>query len=79
MWFRKLIQIAFSMTLASAVVFDVYFLLHPSDKVVFIDIIIEDDAGETEEQEEVVPYQLSKEAVMMDVKVKDIKVCCVFT
>lgn len=57
-------------------VFDVFFFSFlSSDKVVFLDIIIEDDSGETEEPEEVVPYQLSKEAVMMDVKVKDIKVC----
>ena len=47
-----------------------------TDKLVFFDVIIEDDAGETEEQEEVVPYQLTKEAMVMDIKVKDMKVCC---
>lgn len=46
-----------------------------ADKVVFIDIIVEDDSGETEKPSEVVPYQLTKEAVVMDLKVKDIKVC----
>lgn len=46
----------------------------PSDKLVFFDVIIEDDSGETEEPEEIVPYQLSQEALVMDVKVKDIKV-----
>jgi len=37
-------------------------------------VIIEDDSGEKEKQEDVVPYQLSKEAVVMDMKVKDIRV-----
>ena len=42
----------------------------------FFDLIIEDDSGEMEEPEEVVPYQLSQEAIVMDMKVQDIKVCC---
>ena len=37
-------------------------------------MIIEDDDGETEPTEEVVPYQLSKEAIVLDMKVQDIKV-----
>ena len=37
-------------------------------------MIIEDDPGETEPEEEVVPYQLSKEAIVLDMKVQDIKV-----
>lgn len=41
----------------------------------FFDLIIEDDEGETEVPEEIVPYQLSKEAVVLDIKVKDMKVC----
>ena len=45
-----------------------------ADKWVFFDIIIEDDSGETVKPPDVVPYQLSKEAVIMDMKVKDIKV-----
>ena len=44
------------------------------DKVVFFDIIVEDDSGETEKPPDVVPYQLTKGAVMMDMKVKDIMV-----
>lgn len=44
-----------------------------TDKLVFFDLIIEDDSGETEEPEDVVPYQLSREAVGMDLSVKDIK------
>ena len=37
-------------------------------------MIIEDDPGETEPTEEVVPYQLTKDAIVLDVKVQDIKV-----
>ena len=44
------------------------------EKVVFFDVIVEDDAGETEKPEEIIPYQLSKEATMMDMKVQDIMV-----
>lgn len=44
-----------------------------TDKLVFFDLIIEDDSGETEKQEDIVPYQLSKEAVVMQMSVKDIK------
>ncbi len=40
----------------------------------FFDVIIEDDSGETEKQEDVVPYELSQEAMVMDMKVQDIKV-----
>ena len=47
------------------------------EKLLFLDIIIEDDAGEVEEKEEVVPYQLTKEALILDMKVQDIKVCIV--
>ena len=47
-----------------------------TDKLIFFDVIIEDDSGETEEEKEVVPYQLSKEAVVLDMKVLDIKVQC---
>ena len=44
------------------------------EKLIFFDVIIEDDEGETEPQEEVVPYQLSKEAIVLDMKVQDIRV-----
>ena len=40
----------------------------------YFDLIIEDDSGETEKQEDIVPYQLSKEAIVMEMSVKDIKV-----
>jgi hypothetical protein len=45
-----------------------------SEKLIFFDVIIEDDEGETEPPEEVVPYQLSKEAMVLDMKVQDIRV-----
>ena len=45
-----------------------------TEKLIFFDVIIEDDDGETEPPEEVVPYQLSKEAVVLDMKVQDIRV-----
>lgn len=45
-----------------------------TEKLVFFDVIIEDDPGETEMDEEVIPYQLSTEAMAMDMKVQDIKV-----
>ncbi len=39
--------------------------------MVFVDIIIEDDSGEEEEEEDRnLPYELTKEAVVMDMKVK---------
>lgn len=44
------------------------------DKLVFFDVIIEDDSGETEPPEEKIPYQLSKEGIYMDMKVKDLMV-----
>ena len=55
-----------------------YYNLHPPNpshitaKRVFLDVIIEDDEGEVEEV--IVPYQLSKEAVVLEMKVQDIKV-----
>ena len=45
-----------------------------TEKLIFFDVIIEDDSGETEKEKEVVPYQLSKEAIVLDMKVQDIKV-----
>ena len=42
--------------------------------MIFLDIIIDDDSGEKEERKDIVPYQLSKEAVIMDMKVQDITV-----
>lgn len=43
--------------------------------MLFLDVIIEDDKGENEaSEEENVPYDLSKEAVVLDMKVQDIKV-----
>ena len=45
-----------------------------TEKLIFFDVIIEDDDGETEPPEEIVPYQLSKEAVVLDMKVQDIRV-----
>jgi hypothetical protein len=45
-----------------------------SEKLIFFDVIIEDDEGETEPPKEVVPYQLSKEAMVLDMKVQDIRV-----
>lgn len=45
-----------------------------ADKLMFLDIIIEDDVGQEEPDEEIVPYQLSKEAVVLDMKVQDIHV-----
>ena len=42
--------------------------------MLFLDIIIEDDSGEEEEKEDIVPYQLTKEALILDMKVQDIKV-----
>ena len=50
------------------------FLCMFAEKLIFFDVIIEDDDGETEPAEEVVPYQLSKEAVVLDMKVQDIRV-----
>ena len=50
-----------------------YIYMH-TEKLIFFDVIIEDDEGETEPAEEVVPYQLSKEAIVLDMKVQDIKV-----
>ncbi|KAL5479512.1 hypothetical protein EMCRGX_G023039 [Ephydatia muelleri] len=44
---------------------------HITAKRVFLDVIIEDDEGEVEEV--IVPYQLSKEAVILEMKVQDIK------
>ena len=44
------------------------------DKLLFLDIIIEDDAGEEGEEEQIVPYQLTKEAIALDVQVQDMKV-----
>lgn len=44
------------------------------DKLLFLDIIIEDDAGEEGEEEQIVPYQLTKEALALDVQVQDMKV-----
>ena len=49
-------------------------MLPAADKMIFLDIIIDDDAGEKEEGRDIVPYQLSKEAVVMDMKVQDITV-----
>lgn len=42
--------------------------------MVFVDIIIDDDSGEKDEKRDIVPYQLSKEAVVMDMKVQDLTV-----
>ena len=47
---------------------------YTSDKLLFLDIIIEDDAGEEGEKEQIVPYQLTKEAIAIDVQVQDMKV-----
>jgi len=44
------------------------------DKLLFLDVIIDDDVGEKGEEVETVPYQLSKEAMVMDMKVMDISV-----
>ena len=44
------------------------------EKMLFLDIIIEDDPGEEEEKEDIVPYQLTKGALILDMKVQDIKV-----
>ena len=44
-----------------------------TEKRVFLDVIIEGDQGEVEEV--IVPYKLSKEAVILEMKVQDIKVC----
>ena len=49
-------------------------MLPPTDKMVFVDIIIDDDTGEKDGGKDIVPYQLSKEAVVMDMKVQDITV-----
>ena len=38
-------------------------------------MIIEDDAGDTSVKEDIIPYQLSKEAIVLEMSVKDIKVC----
>ena len=45
-----------------------------TDKLVFFDVIIEDDAGETEPPEERIPYQLTKEGMYLDMKTKDLLV-----
>ena len=45
---------------------------HITEKRVFLDVIIEDDQGEVEEV--IVPYQLSNEAVVLEMKVQDMKV-----
>lgn len=45
-----------------------------TEKLIFFDVIIEDDPGDTEPAEENVPYQLSQGAVVLDMKVQDIKV-----
>jgi len=50
------------------------FFFYPVGKVVFFDVIVEDDSGDTEKTPDVIPYQLTKGAVMMDMKVKDIMV-----
>lgn len=44
--------------------------------MLFLDIIIEDDKGEKEnpEEDDDLPYKLSQEAVVLDMKVQDIKV-----
>ncbi len=47
---------------------------HTLDKIVFFDVIIEDDAGETEPPEEKMPYQLTKEGVYLDMQTKDLMV-----
>ena len=44
------------------------------DKMLFLDIIIDDDVGEEGEGKETIPYQLSREAVVMNMKVADITV-----
>ena len=49
-------------------------MLPSTDKMIFLDIIIDDDSGEKDEGKDIVPYQLSKEAVVMDMKVQDITV-----
>ena len=49
-------------------------MLPSTDKMIFLDIIIDDDSGEKDEKKDIVPYQLSKEAVVMDMKVQDITV-----
>ena len=45
-----------------------------TEKLIFFDVIIEDDSGETEPEKEVIPYQLTTEAMVLDMKVQDIKV-----
>ncbi len=47
---------------------------HWLDKLVFFDVIIEDDSGDTEPPEEKIPYQLTKEGVYMEMQTKDLMV-----
>ena len=44
------------------------------DKLLFLDVIIDDDVGEKGEEVETVPYQLSKEGMVMDMKVMDMTI-----
>ena len=53
--------------------FNPFFLSHPIEKLIFLDIIIEDDKGE-ETSDPPLPYQLSQDAVVMEMTVKDILV-----
>ncbi len=47
---------------------------HWLDKLVFFDVIIEDDSSDTEPPEEKIPYQLTKEGVYMEMQTKDLMV-----
>ena len=49
-------------------------ILSCSDKLVFFVVIIEDDSGDTEPPEEKIPYQLTKEGMYLDMKVKTLMV-----
>ena len=45
-----------------------------TEKMLFLDVIIEDDPGEEEEEEDIVPYALTKEAIVLDMQVQEVKV-----
>ena len=52
------------------------YIFTPTEKLLFLDIIIEDDSGEEEDEDDNVPYELTKQAVVMDMKIKTIVVSC---
>lgn len=45
----------------------------PFLKMLFLDVIIEDDPGE-EEEEDIVPFQETKEATLPDMQIQEVKV-----